>query len=585
MIIGWKVGIHKGGTTRMKLAKSSQKFLAVLMVLTLIFTSFGSATLFAEETGEETVIYILHTNDMHGRIESGSYDGMGFDRIATLINNFKADYENVIVLDAGDAVHGMPAATIDKGESVIKIMNAMGYQAMAPGNHDFNYGKERLLELNEMADFPILAANLKVEETGEDFLKPYEIWEVAGLKIGVFGLATPETLFKSHPDNTKGLEFINPVEAAQEMVTLLEPQTDMIIALTHLGLDESSKLTETSKGVAEAVEGIDLIVDGHSHTELQEGLVVNDTLIVMAKEYNKFLGSVKITIDAEGNKTLEASLIGKDVAMELEADPEVRAVIDAQAEETSVLLNEVVGQTTVKLEGAREFVRTGETNLGNILTDALKWKAGAEAALTNGGGIRASVEVGDITRGNIIEVAPFGNLVVSKLLSGEAIKLALENGASGYPSAHGAFAHVSGIKYTIDPNMPVGERVKDVMVNGEALDLERMYNVATNDFLAAGGDKYTMLEGTETTGEFGVMDGALIEYINQLDVVAPEVEGRITILPMDEPETVTYVVVAGDVLWKIARAYNTTWEELAEMNALENPNLILVGQELMVPAE
>lgn len=166
--------------------------------------------------------------------------------------------------------------------------------------------------------------------------------------------------------------------------------------------------------------------------------------------------------------------------------------------------------------------------------------------------MRTSVEIGDITRGDIIAVAPFGNLVVSRMLSGEALKLALENGASGYPSAHGAFAHVSGIKYTIDPNMPVGERVKDVMVNGEALDLERMYNVATNDFLAAGGDKYTMLEGTETTGEFGVMDGALIEYINTLDVVAPEVEGRITILPMDEPETETYVVMAGDVLWKIA---------------------------------
>lgn len=330
------------------------------MALTLIFTSFGSAALFAEETTEETVIYILHTNDMHGRIESGSYDGMGFDRIATLINNFKADNEHVIVLDAGDAVHGMPAATIDEGETVIKAMNAMGYQAMAPGNHDFNYGQDRLLELSEMADFPILAANVKVKETGEDFLKPYEIWEVAGLKIGVFGLATPETLFKSSPTNTVGLEFINPVEAAQEMVTLLEPQTDMIIALTHLGLDESSKVNETSKGVAEAVEGIDLIVDGHSHSTLEKGKDVNGTLIVMAHEYNKYLGSVKITIDAEGNKTLDASLIGKDVAMVLEADPEVRALIDAQTAINSAILDEVVGQTTVKLEGAREFVRTGK---------------------------------------------------------------------------------------------------------------------------------------------------------------------------------------------------------------------------------
>ena len=567
----------------MKFAKSSQKFLAVLMALTLVFSSFGSLNAFAEETEQDTVIYILHTNDMHGRIETGSYDGMGFDRIAALVNQFRAENDNVLLLDAGDVSHGMPDATISEGKIVIDIMNAMGYDAMAPGNHDFNYGSDRLLELNEIANFPILAANVKVKATGENFLPGYEIWEIDGLKVGIFGLATPETLFKSHPDNTATLEFINPVVAAQEMVTMLAPQTDMIIALTHLGLDESSEVNETSKGVAEAVDGIDLIVDGHSHTELQNGLMVNDTLIVMAKEYNKFVGVVKITVTPEGEKTLEASLITKDEGLALEADADVRAVIDAGLEAQASIKNEVVGKTDVDLEGSREMVRTGETNLGNLLTDALKWKSGAEAAITNGGGIRTSVLTGEITRGSLIEVAPFGNLVVSKKLSGETILAALNNGAAGYPATHGAFAHVSGITYVIDPNKAVGERVQDVMINGEALDLERMYNVATNDFLAAGGDKYDMLQGGEVTGEFGVMDGAMIEYIATLDVVAPKVEGRITILPMIENET--YVVMAGDVLWKIARAHGTTWQALAELNELQNPNLILIGQELLVPAK
>jgi len=522
---------------------------------------------------------------MHGRIETGSFDGMGFDRIAALVKQFREENENVLFLDAGDTIHGMPAATIDQGESVIKIMNAMGYDAMVPGNHDFNYGKDRLLELEKIANFPLLAANLKVVATGKDFVKPYEIFELAGLKIGVFGLATPETLFKSHPDNTVGLEFIDPVKAAQEMVTLLRPQVDILIALAHLGIDESTKVNESSIGVAQNVEGIDLIIDGHSHDVLEEGLVVNDTLIVMAGEYNKFLGSVKITVDAQGVIALEASLITKEEGMALEPDPEVRAVIDAQAEINSAILNEVVGSTTTRMEGAREFVRTQETNLGNILTDAMKWISGADVAITNGGGMRTSIEIGDITRGNIISVAPFGNLVKSISVSGENLKLALENGASGYPSAHGAFAHVSGIEYTIDPNKAVGERILNIKINGQPLNLTKMYTVATNDFMAAGGDKYTMFKDAPTVGEFGVMDGALIAYINQLATVAPKLEGRITILPIVEvvEEQITYTVVAGDVLWRIARKFQTTWQKIAELNELKNPNLIFPGQIFMIP--
>lgn len=576
----------KGGTIFMKFAKGSRKLLALLMIMTLVFTSFGSFAEEAETTevvAEDTVIHIIHTNDMHGRVEYGKYDGMGFDRVAAIVNKFRAENDNVLLLDAGDVTHGMPVSTLTEGKIVVDVMNAMAYDAMVPGNHDFNYGSERLVELDGIANFPILAANVKVKETGEDLLTPYIIKEIGGLKVGIFGLATPETLFKSHPENTKGLEFVNPVESAQAMVTMLAPKTDMIIALSHLGLDESTIANESSKGVAEAVEGIDLIVDGHSHTELAEGLLVGDTLIVQAKEYNKFVGSVTVTVTPEGEKTLVASLIGKEDGMALEADADIRALIDTETEALSTILGEVVGQTEVELVGAREFVRTGETNLGNFLTDALKWKAGAEVALTNGGGIRDSISIGDITREDLIKVAPFGNLVESRKITGAGLLAALNNGASGYPSTHGAFAHVSGITYVIDPNKAVGERVQDVMVNGEALDLERMYNVATNDFLAGGGDNYSMFDGTEKTGEFGVMDGAMIDYIATMTKIAPKLEDRITILPMKENET--YVVVAGDFLWKIAKAHNTTWQALAELNELEDANFILEGQELMVPAQ
>jgi len=566
----------------MKFAKSSNKFLAVLLAMTLVFSSFGGFFTFAEETAEEeTVIYILHTNDMHGRVEYGKYDGMGFDKVAALVNQFRAENDNVLLFDAGDVAHGMPIATVSEGALVMNVMNVMGYDAMVPGNHDFNYGSDRLLELAEMADFPILAANLDVTETGESFLEGYKIIEVAGLKIGVFGLTTPETLFKSHPKNTEGLTFVDPVASAKKMVEMLEPQTDLIVALSHLGLDESSAVNETSKGVAEQVEGIDLIVDGHSHTELPEGLLVNDTLIVQAKEYNKFVGLVKITIDAEGNATMEASLLTKDEGVALDADPEVRAAIDAEVAKQAEMLAEVVGKTSVDLQGAREYVRTGETNLGNFLADAMKWKAGADVALTNGGGIRDSVAAGDITREDLIKVAPFGNLVQAISVSGENLLAALNNGASGYPSAHGAMAHVSGITYTIDPTKPVGERVLNVMINGEKLDLEKMYSVATNDFIAAGGDKYSMFADAEVLGEYGVLDGAMIEYLEEKGTIAPQVEGRITVLPAETEEY--YTIMAGDFLWKIARAHNTTWEELAMRNRLNNPHLIYAGAKLVVP--
>ncbi|MFO7888664.1 MAG: 5'-nucleotidase C-terminal domain-containing protein [Eubacteriales bacterium] len=477
-----------------------------------------------EPATEEVMVSIVHTNDTHARVEAGKYDGMGLDKVATIVNNVKAANPNTLVLDAGDALHGQTIATLVEGESIIKIFNEIGYDAMAAGNHDFNYGKERLLELSDMADFPILAANV-YSENYENFLPEYVIKDVGGVKVGIFGLATPETKFKSHPKNTEGLEFFDSVIIAKLMVAELESKTDVIVALSHLGMDPSS--TERSDLIAENVDGIDLIVDGHSHHALEEGKMVEGTMIVQAGEYDKNVGHVDILVKDGKVSSITAKLISKEEGEALEADSDVVAIVEEIKEANDLITEEVVGTTEIKLEGAREFARTGETNLGNLITDSMLDFTGADVALTNGGGIRDSIQIGDITVGDVITVLPFGNYVVTIDVTGAELKEALEHGYSAYPESLGAFPHISGMNVVIDPSQEVGSRVVEVMVKGEELDMEATYSLATNDFLAAGGDDYTMFGDNELTALYPGLDEILIEYIKEYGTEGSPVEGRI----------------------------------------------------------
>lgn len=567
----------------MNFINKSKKIFSLLLVVALMATSVSFVSFSSDD---ETVIYILHTNDMHGRVREGRFDGMGLDRVAAVVNDFRKTHNNVLLVDAGDTVHGMPFATLDRGASYVRLMNAMGYNLMVPGNHDFNYGQERLLELDAMAEFPMIAANVIVESTGEYFMKPYEIVEIDGVKIGFFGLATPETLFKSHPAGTRGLIFEDPIEASQRMVDHLEDQVDIIVGLAHLGNDESTVYEHTSRAVAENVKGIDLIIDGHSHETYDTGLMVGDTLIVMANEYNKYVGVVKVTLSHEETR-FEASLLSKDYAMEnFEPDPVIEALIESIEGDQNVILNEVIGKSNVHLEGERSEVRVRETNLGNLLTDAMLWESEADFAFTNGGGMRTSIEVGDITRGDVVAVLPFGNQVVNKKIKGSDVHAALEVASAASPEPAGNFAHVSGLTYRINPPNEKGERVSHIMIQGEPINMDQYYIMATNDFLAAGGDGMSMFVETETVGIFRAMDEVLIDYIQKIGDVNVETEGRIVVADSSEVyEYVEYTVVAGDVLWRIARKHGTTWETIAEMNELKNPHLILIGQILKIPAQ
>lgn len=587
----------------------NKKIFSLFVSLALVFTMvFGVVPMEAlAENGSVDELIILHTNDIHAKYEEGKYDGMGFPKMKTKIDQVRKEHDHVLLLDAGDVLHGMPLATLSRGEAMVKLMNAMGYDAMAPGNHDFNYGYERLLELKDMTDFPILAANVVTKDGKKDF-DSYIIKDINGLKVGIFGIATSETKYKSSPKNTENIDFIDSVKASQEAVNSLKKEkADIIIAITHLGLDEDSE--ETSERVAKNVDGIDLIVDGHSHTLLEKGKMVNETLIVQTQDHTKNLGMVTLKIKDKKIVEKTASLFTKEEAEDIEENKFIKAYIKGLVNENSGELERVIGSSTSVLDGKRESVRKGETNLGNLLADAMLVIGDADVALANGGGIRDSIDKGQITVSNIIQAFPFENYLVVIKVTGEDIKAALELGTDAYPELKGAFPHVAGMTYEIDLSKEVGDRIVNVMVGEEELVMDKEYELATNNFLRDGGDGYTMFKGKELVVEKEALNELLVEYIEALDLVDYEIEGRITeaiaveepevekpeveVPPMEKPEEgkeeelvgvgEKYVVVAGDMLYKIANKFKTTWKKLAEFNKMKNPDLIYPGDIILIP--
>jgi 2',3'-cyclic-nucleotide 2'-phosphodiesterase (5'-nucleotidase family) len=308
----------------------------------------------------------------------------------------------------------------------------------------------------------------------------------------------------------------------------------MIIALSHLGMDDATKDEWTSTNLAEKVNGIDLIIDGHSHTNLPEGMMVNGTLIAQAGEYDKNLGIVEVHI--KDNKVINtvASQFTKEEAEGLAEDQDVLNAVADVEKENEEITSVVVAESDQELNGEREYVRSGQTNLGNLITKAMIEATDADIALTNGGGIRASISEGEITRGDIITVLPFGNYVVKLEITGEEIKEAMEHGLSQYPALEGLFPHIAGMKVQFDSSQPAGERVVDITINGEALDEDEVYSIATNDFLAAGGDGYTMLGDNATLTEYGGLDEILTNWMNDNGTEGAVVDDRLEDIAADE---------------------------------------------------
>lgn len=355
----------------------------------------------------------------------------------------------------------------------IEVMNLMGYNAFVPGNHEFNYGQEVLGQRIRDAKFPVLAANVTYKDgslfTGASAL----IQEIGGVKVGIIGLVAEETPIVTHPKNVEGLVFHEPISVAKMVAQRVRPKVDVLIALSHLGYSKDIEL-------AEAVPELDIIVGGHSHTELKEATEVNGVIIVQAHEYANNLGFLYLNVEDGKITNYNAFLI--PVTAEVPEHPQVRAIIDYWNEQLQERLGTVVGRSDVAWNGEREFVRTSETNLGNLVADVIREAVGSDIAVTNGGGIRASINPGDITVADIYNVLPFDNsLVVVEMLGMDIIE-ALEHSVRLVPEQNGGFLQVSGLTFEVDPKAQPGGRVINVRVNGERISPSKTYTVATNDF-------------------------------------------------------------------------------------------------------
>ncbi len=489
----------------------------VALVVTLLVLALAMAMPAVAADGKLTIV---HVNDVHGHIEpftrSGSKEEVGaFAKASVYIEQLRKENPDILLLAAGDMVHGTNEANFFGGLAIVELMNHMGFDAMALGNHEFNYGQEQLLKMAQAAKFPFLGANV-VHDDGKLLCNDYAIFEVDGVKVGVFGLTTTDTPTVTHPKNVIGLKFLCPAATATKMVEALKDQVDIVVCLSHLGYD-------VDQALAAAVPGIDIIVGGHSHTMLAQPKVVGETIIVQTGEWTEHVGVLSLAVKDGKVASFDGKLV--KITQDMPA-PAPESPVAVTVEKYKAALAEKmavkVGTTEVSLDGERPNVRTRTTNLANLITDAMREYSGADAVLTNGGGIRASINAGNITVGDIYTVLPFTNTIVAIELTGDKIVSAIEHGLSKYPEANGGFCQVSGMIVKFDPEKPAGSRVVEVLIKGEPIVGDKLYVLATNDFMAAGGDGYVWFTESTPVFDSGVMlSDVLTEYIQTRGAAAP----------------------------------------------------------------
>ena len=530
--------------------------LAAAMVLSLVACGEKKPAPGKDATATEPVV-ILHTNDVHGAIEN-------YAKVAALASQYESEGAYVLVLDAGDFSQGSSYVSLSEGATAIELMNMVGYDAVALGNHEFDYGFEALKKNMESAQFPVLAANVKYN--GELAFDDAAVFTTpGGTKIGVFGLDTPETATKAHPGKIQGVTFAGGEELyaiAQEMVDMLKNEgCNYIICLGHLGIDDETAATANrSIDLLEKVTGIDVFIDGHSHSTEEE--------IVEKTNADRKVGDTVVTstgtkIENIGVVTIKDSTITTETVLaeevEAPADSEITARANAIIAEIEADYGTVFAKTEITLNGEKApGNRTEETNLGDLITDALVWGAGqqgetVDAAITNGGGIRATIEAGDITKKDINTVLPFGNTLSIIKITGAELLEVLEASTFCTPEAIGGFPQVSGIEFTLDTTKAYDQgeeypgttyfapktinRVTISTVGGKAFDPAATYTIATNDFMASGGDTYYRFVNATANYDLGIaMDEVVMQYITEVlggTVTADkygEATGRITVV-------------------------------------------------------
>lgn len=648
--------------------KVKSRFLALLlaMVMALGLMIPAAASEEAAPADNSGKIVILHTNDVHCAYEHTVKDdavtGIGYAGVAAYKAKMEAEYgaDNVTMVDAGDAIQGGNIGSVSKGSYLVDIMNKVGYDLAIPGNHEFDYGMDNFRSLAaEKAEYTYLCCNF-TDLDGKAVFDAYKMLSYGDVKVAYVGIDTPETFTKSTPtffQNEAG-EFIysfaeknngqDLYAAVQKTVDAAKAEgADYVVAVAHLGDNGSTEEWKAQTVIANTT-GIDVLIDGHSHEQIEKTAANKDGKnVVWAQTGTKLANLGKIVIDTKTGEITPELIPAAELT---EVDEEITKYVDSiksefQAEMEKVVAVSEVELTTKDADGNR-LVRSGETNLGDLCADAYRAVGEADVGLMNGGGIRADIAAGDVTMGNILDVYTFGNEVCLAEVTGRQLLEALEMGARNYPEENGGFLHVSGMTYTIKEEIPSPvvldeakmfvkldgpNRVTDVTVGGQPLDLEKTYTVCGHNYmLQNGGDGFAMFGKNINVLRPGMMvdNAGLVQYIvEDLDgkITAEqygESAGRITIVkaaPVEKPEEPapeekpaepapvekpaepvpeekpavspnTYEVVKGDCLWKIAQKFYGTgveWSTIYEANkdTVKNPDEISVGQVLVIPAK
>lgn len=522
----------------------------------------GSTTGSTSVSTTPTKLAIIHTNDTHGHDLLDS-ESLGLAAVVQLKQDYLDKGYEVLLLDAGDLVQGVNLVNRSKGDTAIDFFNLCGYDAVTMGNHEFDYGQDVISDYQRKAEFPLLSANVFVDATGELLAQPNTIFTLGdGRKVGVFGLTTPETYTKASPLLVKGLTFLQKEElyaAAQGQVAELRAAgCDLVICLAHLGeLDEDTP--NRCQDVAAHVSGVDLYIDGHDHKEEGQGVADVSGALVPIVETGCYTHAVGVVTWEDGKLDYHLEHFGEYSGQ----DAGVAASIGKVNDDVNADLGQVLAETPFDLNGERApGVRTEETNLGDLVADAMLWMAERkaddtpDAAIMNGGSIRTSIKAGEITVGDVLNVLPFVNYICTAQVTGARLLEALEASTATAPDAIGGFPQVAGVEYTIDttkefvgageyphstftkPAAP-GTRVTITKVGDRDFSVEDTYVIASSDFTYAGGDTYhAFTEEVATITQTDALVNETVEHYLAEELggtvpdryANPQGQGRITII-------------------------------------------------------